>query len=778
MICQIRILKNYIYLCDMDRKTVDTSTLMDDFSKVIRWKFDPNPEYKAETQKLVDTCKEFIQPKSYREAACLFEINQKFEFNKNNTKSFIDFAASREVYFNYHEKNIIKTFFDTSQEKAFENWIRAKFNSKNEQDIYISQFTPISKEETIKRLHDTIFTTQNESDILHSLFSAYVFYSFPIEKTHKYFCDGNMESKAEYVPNYFEYLHNCLGDKLKRKKALSFIVVNDDLVDSCESIQEFKDSLCAFIRNTHSSLSNHCYLAVYIDLSKKYKDFKWELYADIVLYAEKFIEERLRIGYFHPNTIQDSTRKYIEGLNIEDANFKVANGGFSYKDCFILSENDLKINKNDVEFDDNYSLLVLFEKNERDETIIPCPACRSYNVRGNSYPVIGVKSWECNNILCPDKSKFNRGKRYSLTSLIKQEAILDEANEIKNETIKKWQLDVLKKPEKEIILEFLIKHYTLVNDTIEIVDYLPKVKDQFRRNIVFIPFERVKDGSLENFYNSSFFKRFEIRKTNFEQETFANISPFKNHEIFHGDSANILRKLKIDSIDAAITSPPYYNAREYSQWDNIYCYLYDMYNNAIGVFNSLKPGATYLYNIFDYFDNENNIVFSAMGKKRMILGAYIIHLFKKAGFELKNNIIWYKGHIQGNRSFNQGNPFPYYQAPLNCYEHIFEFVKPGNEKESYRMPDIIYVNPVHKIVKGENVLGHTAPFPKELPNLLLRNMFPGEKILDPYAGSFTTARTASTLGVKSISIEMNKIYCDLGVNLIGKENISERLLFV
>lgn len=117
---------------------------------------------------------------------------------------------------------------------------------------------------------------------------------------------------------------------------------------------------------------------------------------------------------------------------------------------------------------DDYAILLLFEKNKRDETPIPCPACRSLNVRGNSYPVLGVKSWECNNILCPEKSKFNRGKRYSLSSLIKQEAIFYEENEIKNGTIKKWQLDLLTKPNTDDILDFLIKHYSLVRDTIEV----------------------------------------------------------------------------------------------------------------------------------------------------------------------------------------------------------------------------------------------------------------------------------------------------------------------
>ena len=33
-----------------------------------------------------------------------------------------------------------------------------------------------------------------------------------------------------------------------------------------------------------------------------------------------------------------------------------------------------------------------------------------------------------------------------------------------------------------------------------------------------------------------------------------------------------------------VTSPPYYNAREYSQWKNLYNYLNDMYKNHISKF--------------------------------------------------------------------------------------------------------------------------------------------------------------------------------------------------
>jgi DNA modification methylase len=195
-----------------------------------------------------------------------------------------------------------------------------------------------------------------------------------------------------------------------------------------------------------------------------------------------------------------------------------------------------------------------------------------------------------------------------------------------------------------------------------------------------------------------------------------------------------------------------------------------MYNSARAAFRALKPGSIYIFNIFDYFDNENSIVFSAMGKKRMILGAYMINIFRRVGFELLGNVVWYKGEIEGKRNFNQGNKSPYYQFPFNCWEHCLVFRKPDAKASAYSFPAVFYAKPVFKMIRGENVLGHTAPFPPAIPRLLTSQMNRGECVLDPYSGSMTTGRLAHQQGLRSISIEMRKEYCELGVRLLEQED--------
>jgi len=58
---------------------------------------------------------------------------------------------------------------------------------------------------------------------------------------------------------------------------------------------------------------------------------------------------------------------------------------------------------------------------------------------------------------------------------------------------------------------------------------------------------------------------------------------------------------------------------------------------------------------------------------------------------------------------------------------------------------------------GENTLGHTAPFPAEIPEFAVKMFsYPDEYVLDPFGGSFTSVITAKQLGRIGVGIELNK----------------------
>lgn len=723
-----------------------------------------NKGYEAEFDKIVGAIGEPFLSHIDREKRVFKIISEKLDLYREEIKKIIDYCASRKIYFNYHEKKEIESYILDHDLISLDNLLNSKGLLKKEITLLLN-ISFFNTHEVLKSLHTQLEDTKNRINILSSLFSAFLYSVFPVEKIHLY----NSGSK-KCDTSFYNYLKNEYPAKYDRKHALSILKISNELYHSCGNYDILLSTILIFIKEQYSVLQNYCYLGIIIDhIEEDNLSVMWTLYSDIVLFAEKFREEHLNIGYFHPSKIQSITSEYIKGINPQLANFNIANSGFTYKDCFVIAEQG--INSTEKEIISKNRILILFQKNDRDEDIIPCPACRSNNVRGNSYPVLGVKSWECNNIICPDRSKYNRGKRYSLSSVIKQEAIEQKDCEIDKKCINDWRLDVVSAKTDNEILEFLIKHYSFCKDIIHLYNFSNSFSSDWNRILIKDNLNMNVSSNILSFFNSSYFNRYLINNKTKSSLIYKNISPIKTINIMNGNCQDVLKSVPCDFFDAALTSPPYYNAREYSQWDNIYCFLYDIFNQTKEVYRTLKPGAYYIFNIFDYFDNENNVVFSNMGKKRMILGAYIINMFRRIGFILQQNTIWYKGHIQGHRSTNQGNNSPYYQSPLNCYEHIFCFRKPGNHCEKILFPDILNVFPVIKMVKGENILGHTAPFPIDIPNMLTSRLKKGV-VLDPYAGSFTTARSAYINKIESYNIEISSEYCQLGIKILRQKETS------
>lgn len=709
-------------------------------------------------------------------------VNAKFGFNDDGFQAFLDGAAANRIFLNYHDKAELRECLNQDDLPRLDRLIETRRFPRHLRDL----FKPLHPADTLRQLHDQLENpriarsdarqcapAERRASILRSLFGSFIFRCFPVELIHAHL---NPDCAERYFPDFYDHLLHFHPEVLHRRRALIFAVVDEALRERLGD--RLRNCLMGFVARAYEELSNHCSFAVLVKPFREDSgDGQWRLFSDLVLFAEKFREVQLKAGYFHPSKIEAVTRAHIPHLPTGQGRFELANEGFLFRDSYILPRRSgTEIQTTEESCD----LLLLFDKNERDETLVPCPACRSRNVRGNSYPSLGVKSWECQNPLCPERSAFDRGDRYSVASLIKRQAIKSEEDQIPDQLLRRWKLDVVPGINEADIADMLLRHFSLHGDTVLFVNTADHGKVKHGRHIDYGTIDAGHEPcwSYDDFQRSSFFARFVIDRPEPEEPDVEEVrTGFDDVTLYRGDSFEALAGIKSGSLDGAVTSPPYYNARSYSVWPNIYCYLYDMYNIGRRVFRVLRPGAYFLFNIFDYFDNENIVVASAMGKKRMILGPYIINLFRRIGFEIDGNTAWFKGEIEGKRNFNQGNRSPYYQLPFNCWEHILLFRKPGNRTRRYAFPTVLATRPVIKMVKGENVHGHSAPFPPEIPDLLLKQLKASEIVLDPFSGSMTTGRAAFRRRIRSISVELHREYCDLGLRLLRMEVEESKSLF-
>lgn len=286
-----------------------------------------------------------------------------------------------------------------------------------------------------------------------------------------------------------------------------------------------------------------------------------------------------------------------------------------------------------------------------------------------------------------------------------------------------------------------------------------------------------------------------------------------------------LQNMSDNSIDLMVTSPPYYNAREYSQWQTVNAYMTDMKNIFTELYRTLKNHHYAIINVGDVTCQVGKAKWSV---RKLPLGAMFIMMMEDIGFEFIDDYIWDKGEPQSKRHL--GNPqYPFYQYPVNCYEHILVFAKHQLDRTKIPCPDcneiitqsnscsgigvqswecknpncptksehgrgkrfsarsimmndyqkdenfidkdfvqkwrrdIVKINPVIKVnCKGENILGHTAPFPEDIPEMAIRYYSGvGDLVVDIFSGSGTTCKVAKQLGRNYLGFEICKEYCDI-----------------
>lgn len=229
-------------------------------------------------------------------------------------------------------------------------------------------------------------------------------------------------------------------------------------------------------------------------------------------------------------------------------------------------------------------------------------------------------------------------------------------------------------------------------------------------------------------------------------------------------------ELPDNSVHLAITSPPYWQLKDYGTDNQIG--FHDSYENYINNLNlvwkecyrTLHPGCRLCVNIGDQFARA-----VYYGRYKVIpIREEIIKFCENIGFDYMGAIIWQK--VTTSNTTGGGVQMGSYPYPRNGilkldYEFILVFKKLGNapkptkeQKELSKMTaeewNTFFAG--HWSFVGARQNKHIAMFPEELPKRLIKMFsFVGETVLDPFAGSGTTALASKNLDRNSVGYEIN-----------------------
>jgi modification methylase len=263
-----------------------------------------------------------------------------------------------------------------------------------------------------------------------------------------------------------------------------------------------------------------------------------------------------------------------------------------------------------------------------------------------------------------------------------------------------------------------------------------------------------------------------------------------------GDARN-LAVIPNESVHLVVTSPPYFNLKPYAsdaggrQLGRIYDYeafldeLDRVWQECARV---LVPGGRICCVIGDIL-----IPRRADGRHRVLpLPADIQSRSRKIGLDNLTPIMWFK---IGNRSVEArrkssiylGKPYQPGAIIKSDHEHIVMMRKPGGYRTTPMIQKALsmlqrdemdaWMRPVWSDIRGASLRdGHPAPFPPELAERLIKTFsFAGDRILDPFAGSGSTAIAAIRAGRNSISVEIEEDYLNKATRRAEREATNQRL---
>jgi site-specific DNA-methyltransferase (adenine-specific) len=247
-----------------------------------------------------------------------------------------------------------------------------------------------------------------------------------------------------------------------------------------------------------------------------------------------------------------------------------------------------------------------------------------------------------------------------------------------------------------------------------------------------------------------------------------------------GDALTVLKVLPTNTFHVAVTSPPYYWARDYEVADQIghEGTVAEYVTRLADVFDEVKrvlhPKGVFYLNLGDTYYSGNGqphgrdprcasrnfmrVKLRPVDRsgwdipQKSLIGIpwRVAFELQRRGWTLRSDIVWYRQNSFAEPSVRD--------RPHRTHEHIFQLTK--SRFYSYDLKALEGCGDVWSMpIERSKFIAHNAPYPRELVRRCIQSASPrGGVVLDPFVGSGTTLVTALELQRNSVGIDLKSDY--------------------
>lgn len=292
----------------------------------------------------------------------------------------------------------------------------------------------------------------------------------------------------------------------------------------------------------------------------------------------------------------------------------------------------------------------------------------------------------------------------------------------------------------------------------------PKVLCQAIRGLLVFKGETEVDEHLKPLINhQNEMVRTVIYKEYFASQKLLSTQPHTNsydylkNVVVNGDTIETMKLLKEESVHLTFTSPPYYNARDYSIYPSYKRYLEFLAEVFKQVHRITKEGRFLVLNTSPIIIPR---VSRSHSSKRYPIPFDIHPYLVEMGWEFIDDIVWMKPEASVK---NRVGGFQQHRKPLgykpnsiteylmvyrksteklldwNIHQYDWKIVKESKVPDGFETTNVWKIDPCFDKV-------HTAVFPVELCKRVIQYYsFKGDLVFDPFGGSGTVGKTAKSL---------------------------------